>query len=106
MNGNPMQPAQSKPEPEQPSSSAPRRLPDDARIPREKRERFGEVAQLLEQFSQAHLDCGMTLLRFSLQTGCLSRWGWPNKWAWCRPMPCPADINRLTIPLAATKFPP
>lgn len=38
----------------------PHPIPDDARIPAEKRERFREVATLLEQFGQTHLDAELT----------------------------------------------
>jgi hypothetical protein len=62
MNENPILP-QSEPQPAglspAPRPSAPA-LPDEARIPTEKRERFREVATLLQQFGQAHLDPELT----------------------------------------------
>ena len=38
----------------------PRHIPSNDRIPKEKRERFNEVAALLEQFGQTHLDPELT----------------------------------------------
>ncbi|MBI5387327.1 MAG: hypothetical protein HZA90_21915 [Verrucomicrobia bacterium] len=49
-----------EPLPEQPSSAPPRPLACDPRIPTDKRERFNEVAVLLDQFGQAHLDPELT----------------------------------------------
>ena len=64
MNKDPLEPAESAaqpapmlPTPPRPSAPA---HPDDARVPTEKRERFREVASLLEQFGQAHLDPELT----------------------------------------------
>jgi len=44
----------------------PRTLPDDARIPTERRERFREVAALVGQFGQAHLDPELTAFTLEL----------------------------------------
>ena len=41
-------------------SSPPHPIPEDARIPADKRERFREVAMMLEQFGQARLDPELT----------------------------------------------
>ena len=56
MNEDPGQPATSQPPSAPLRPTPPRPIPDDARIPTEKRERFRKVASLLEQFGQAHLD--------------------------------------------------
>jgi hypothetical protein len=66
VNENAPEPAGSEPLPEQPLLTPPRPLPDDARIPTEKRERFSEVAALLEQFGQAHLDPEITAYTMEL----------------------------------------
>ena len=60
MNENAPEAAGSVPLPEQPRPTPPRPIPAAARIPAEKRERFSEVAALLEQFGQAHLDPELT----------------------------------------------
>jgi len=60
MNENPNEFVRSEPPSGQPASAPPRAIPSDARIPTEKRERFGKVAGLLEQFGQAHLDAELT----------------------------------------------
>jgi hypothetical protein len=60
VNENAPEAAGSLPLPEQPRPIPPRPIPADARIPVEKRERFSEVAALLEQFGQAHLDPELT----------------------------------------------
>jgi hypothetical protein len=44
----------------------PRTPPDEARIPAERRERFREVAALLGQFGQAHLDPELTAFTLEL----------------------------------------
>lgn len=60
MNEEPLEPAKSEPPPEQLLSTPPRPTPGEARIPTEKRERFSEVAALLEQFGRTHLDPELT----------------------------------------------
>ena len=60
MNENALEAASGVPLSEQPRPTPPRPIPADARIPVEKRERFSEVAALLEQFGQAHLDAELT----------------------------------------------
>jgi len=60
VNENAPEAAGSVPLPEQPRPTSPRPIPADARIPVEKRERFSDVAALLEQFGQAHLDPELT----------------------------------------------
>ena len=60
VNENAPEAASGVPLPEQPRPIPPRPIPADARIPVEKRERFSEVAALLEQFGQAHLDPELT----------------------------------------------
>lgn len=60
MNENPLEPASNEPLPERLPPAPPRPIPSDDRIPKEKRERFGEVAALLEQFGQTHLDPELT----------------------------------------------
>jgi hypothetical protein len=60
MNEDPGQPATSQPPSAPLRPTPPRPIPDDARIPTEKRARFREVATLLEQFGQAHLDRELT----------------------------------------------
>jgi Domain of unknown function (DUF6398) len=60
VNENAIEAASGVPLPEQPRPTPPRPIPADARIPAEKRERFSEVAALLEQFGQAHLDAELT----------------------------------------------
>jgi hypothetical protein len=63
VNEAPLEPAKSPLLPEQPVSAPPR---DASGIPTEKRERFGEVAALLEQFGQAHLDPELTTFTLEL----------------------------------------
>jgi hypothetical protein len=46
--------------PERPSLAPLPPVAADARIPKDKRERFNEVATLLEQFGQTHLDPELT----------------------------------------------
>jgi hypothetical protein len=60
MNEDPGQPATSQPQSAPLPPAPPRSIPDNARIPTEKRERFQEVAALLEQFGQTHLDPELT----------------------------------------------
>jgi hypothetical protein len=60
MNENAPEAAGSVPLPEQLQPTPSRPIPADARIPADKRERFSEVAALLEQFGQAHLDAELT----------------------------------------------
>jgi hypothetical protein len=66
VNENAPEPTGSQPLPEQPAPTPPRPLPDDARIPTDKRERFGEVPQLLELFGQSHLDPELTAFTLEL----------------------------------------
>ena len=60
MNENPHEPARSEPSPERTPAAPPRPILSEDRIPKEKRERFSEVAALLEQFGQTHLDPELT----------------------------------------------
>ena len=60
MNENPIESASSEPLPERIPTAPPRPILSEDRIPKEKRERFSEVAALLEQFGQTHLDPELT----------------------------------------------
>ena len=60
MNDNPLELARNEPLPERLPSAQPHHNPADDRIPKEKRERFSEVAALLQQFGQTHLDPQLT----------------------------------------------
>jgi len=60
VNENPHEPARSEPLPERTPAAPPRPILSEDRIPKEKRERFSEVAALLEQFGQTHLDPELT----------------------------------------------
>jgi len=65
VNENPLESADGEKLPERIPSTQPRSAPSADRIPVEKRERFSEVAALLEQFGQAHLD--LELRGFTLE---------------------------------------
>jgi hypothetical protein len=87
MNENPIESASGEPLPERPPSAPSRPIPSEDRIPKEKRERFSEVAALLEQFGQTHLDpelTGFTLelwRRFCRRQTLDCRRGKPQIWA-------------------------
>ena len=66
MNENPIESASGEPFPERPPSAPSRPIPSEDRIPKEKRERFSEVAALLEQFGQTHLDPELTVFTLEL----------------------------------------
>ena len=66
MNEDAFQPTASEPLPEPPAPAPSRPSPDPAGIPINKRERFSEVAVLLEQFGQAHLDPELTTFTLEL----------------------------------------
>ena len=60
MNENPIEPSRNDSLPERLPAAEPRRLASQDRIPTDKRERYSEVAVLLEQFGQTHLDSELT----------------------------------------------
>jgi hypothetical protein len=60
VNEKPLEPAGSEPLPERLPSAPPPHVASADRIPKEKRERFSEVAARLEQFGQANLDPELT----------------------------------------------
>lgn len=60
MNETSLAPLGREPLPDQPSSVPSRPLACDPHIPTDKRDRFNEVAVLLDQFGQAHLDRELT----------------------------------------------
>jgi hypothetical protein len=66
MNPNTPESASSEPRPEPPAAAPTRPTPDDVGIPKEKRERFREVAMLLEEFGRAHLDPELTAFTLEL----------------------------------------
>ena len=66
VNENAPESAASQPLPAPLSPTPPCTIADDARIPTERRERFREVATLLGQFGQAHLDPGLTAFTLEL----------------------------------------
>ena len=85
MNDNAPEPTTSGPQPERPRPTPP--VPAAYRIPAEKHARFSEVAELLQQFGQTHLDAELTSFTIELwQRICRRqtmdcRRGKPNIWA-------------------------
>ena len=60
MNENLHEPVGSASMPDQTQTACPAPIPCNAHIPAEKRERFNEVALMLERFGQSHLDPELT----------------------------------------------